>query len=235
MERVPVEKYERLLFDADGTLLDFRRAEEKAVSRALAGRGIVPEKRIIEKYSAVNASLWRLFEERKIGREEIMQRRFRETLAFFGIPYGKAAGIEEEYERFLAGEHDLLENAREVCKTLSRTHRLYILTNGGGHTQTRRIQECGLMPFLDGVFISGEMGVSKPSAAFFEAVFARLGLLTGAERKSALMIGDSYSSDILGALQAGIDSCWYNPAGEPLGERHAPTYEIGDLTALLPA
>ena len=233
MKKVPIQNYKILLFDADGTLVDFHKAETQAVSRVLEKYGIEPEPRIIEKYSAVNASLWKLLELKQIRREDIMNRRFKETFAFFGLPYSEEFGIEAEYERLLAEGHDLLEHAREVCETLSKTHRLYILTNGGTYTQTRRIQDCGLLPYLDGVFISGEMGVTKPSKEFFDIVFERIGVAAN-EKESVLMIGDSYSSDILGAMNAGIDSCWYNPAGEPLGERNAPTYEIRDLRVLLP-
>jgi len=48
-----------------------------------------------------------------------------------------------------------------------------------------------------------------------------------------LMVGDSLSSDIQGAVNFGIDSCWLNESGRPApqdGPR--PTYWISSLAEL---
>ena len=71
------------------------------------------------------------------------------------------------------------------------------------------LKSTGLDKYIDYLFISEEMGVTKPDAAFFDICLERI-----AEPKSScIMIGDSLSSDMLGAKIASIDSVWFMPAG----------------------
>ena len=54
------------------------------------------------------------------------------------------------------------------------------------------------------------MKVTKPDAAFFEICLKRI----GEPKSSCIMIGDSLTSDMLGAKNAGMDSVWFMPAGD---------------------
>ena len=65
--------------------------------------------------------------------------------------------------------------------------------------------------YMDGVFISEEMGTQKPAPEFFEKVFAAL---EWPDKEKCIILGDSQSSDMLGGKNAGIATCWYNPKGE---------------------
>ena len=89
----------------------------------------------------------------------------------------------------------------EVCRTLSRTHRLYIVTNAVASVQRSRLHRSAVAPYITDAFISEEAGASKPSRAYFNYVFARI---PGITQKNCLLIGDSPSSDIRGANNAGI-------------------------------
>ena len=72
-----------------------------------------------------------------------------------------------------------------------------------------RMASTGLDKYIDYLFISEDMGVTKPDEAFFNVCFERI-----AEPKSScIMIGDSLSSDMLGAKNASIDSVWFMPTG----------------------
>lgn len=232
MNKINIDDYKILLFDADGTLLDFDRAEEQAVVKALEKNGVKPSREIIEKYSQINLSLWKKMERGEINREDIMERRFKETFEFFELPYCSEMNIENDYFVFLAEEHELITDAEEVCRRLSQRHRMYIVTNGTARIQHSRWNKSGLNDFFDGVFISEELGFHKPSRDFFHAVFERAGIRE-ADKPSVLLIGDSYSSDITGAFNAGIMSCWFNPKGEALDDKKAPDYEIRELKELL--
>ena len=53
------------------------------------------------------------------------------------------------------------------------------------------------------------MGVAKPDAAFFDLCLEKI----AEPRSSCIMIGDSLSSDMLGAKNASIDSVWFMPSG----------------------
>jgi FMN phosphatase YigB (HAD superfamily) len=88
--------------------------------------------------------------------------------------------------------------------------RIYIASNGATINAKGRIASTGLDKYIDYLFISEDMGVTKPDAAFFDICLERI-----AEPKSScIMIGDSLSSDMLGAKNASIDSVWFMPSGD---------------------
>ena len=85
------------------------------------------------------------------------------------------------------------------------------------------------MPLLSGVFISQEMGVQKPDKAYYEQIMRTFG---DDAREKYLMIGDSLSADIAGGVNAGIDTCWYHPAGAEAAQPQ-PTYTVRGYEELL--
>ena len=82
--------------------------------------------------------------------------------------------------------------------------------------------------FFDYVFISEQLGTKKPEKDFYDKVFAQIGEI---RRKSAIMVGDSLSSDMQGGRNAGIPTCFYGTR-ENADERC--DYVIEDLLDLLP-
>nr|MDJ0498493.1 HAD-IA family hydrolase [Acidimicrobiia bacterium] len=92
-----------------------------------------------------------------------------------------------------------------------------------------RIARLGLEPLFDAIVISGEVGVSKPDAAIFELALVALGQ---PEKPTALMVGDSLSSDITGANNFGIAACWYNPARKTRPNGVNIDHEIASLDEL---
>lgn len=134
------------------------------------------------------------------------------------------------YMEQLSRHADLLEEAEEICNILYKKYKLYIITNGSSLTQHGRFAICPLTPLFQNIFISEDMGVKKPQKAYFDAVAAAI---PGFDPQRALVIGDSLSSDILGANHAGWDCCWYNPQALPnFSDAHC-TYEIRRLRNLL--
>ena len=79
---------------------------------------------------------------------------------------------------------------------------------------------------FDGLFISEELGVEKPSAAFFDACFARFPEL---KRSETVMIGDSLTSDIAGGHAAGLLTVWFNPSHAPNPTSIRPDREVERL------
>ena len=124
-----------------------------------------------------------------------------------------------------------MPGALKLCRTLHERRRLYLATNGVGYVQKKRLRGSALAPYIDGIFISEEMGYSKPDPRFFDEVFVRLG---NPDRKSAIMLGDSLSSDMLGASRAGIAGCWYCPDDKKQPQGILPDYRIRQLEEFLP-
>ena len=107
------------------------------------------------------------------------------------------------------------------------------MTNGLGDVQRARIERLGLERYFDAIVISGEVGVSKPDPAIFELAFADLGF---PPLDTVVMVGDSLSSDMRGAANAGIAGCWYNPQRRSADPTVSLTHEIatlGDLAAIV--
>lgn len=223
-------KYRFLLLDADGTLFDFLRCEHDALIDALADFGVTADEEMVKSYSRINDSLWKMLERGEIRKNVLREERFRR----FAVEYGFSLDIpalSAAYTDHLSAKNFLVPGALPVCRTLAGKYKLYIVTNGLKTVQERRLDASPLCPFFSGRFISEEMGAEKPSPAFFAAVDARI---PDFSPEKALIIGDSLSSDMKGGVAAGIDTCWYNPAGLPAPKDMNITYTIGRLEELLP-
>ena len=79
---------------------------------------------------------------------------------------------------------------------------------------------------MDGIFLSEQLEVEKPNAAFFNKVFAEIGPV---DKSEVMIVGDSLTSDICGGNNAGILTCWYNPGKAAGAENYKVDYEIADL------
>lgn len=106
-----------------------------------------------------------------------------------------------------------------------------IITNGFQALQQKRLENTQTAAFFEWVVVSEIVGVAKPDPAIFEYALAQMG--EPVERSRILMVGDTLASDILGANQAGIDSCWFNPHQQPNTTDIRPTFEIHAMRDLL--
>lgn len=220
-------RYTTLYFDLDNTLLDFFAAERNAIGRLLAAFGIEPKPEYISLYSEINKKTWAKFERGEIEREDIFESRFVEFTAAIGAKVDTAK-MSGDYFSLLAEGHDCLPGAKEILEYLKQKgYTVCATTNGVSKTQHRRIAESGLQGYFDFVFISEDTGTKKPEKAYFDYVMANT---PEKDRRKILVIGDSQSSDILGGINAGLDTCWLNADGA--AATHTPTYEIRNIKEL---
>lgn len=219
-----------VFFDLDDTLLDFTRAEAAALRSTLAEMGAPADDGVLARYHAINADQWRLLEERRLTREQVLVGRFDILFGELGLRRS-ARETCERYEGHLAEGHWFIPGAEALLKELFPRYDLYLASNGTAEVQHRRLESAGILRFFRGVFISQEMGADKPSRAFFEKCFAAI---PGFSRESAVMVGDSLTSDIRGGAGAGLRTCWFNPRGMPARTDIVPDYEISDLSQLPP-
>jgi 2-haloacid dehalogenase len=221
-------RYTTLLFDADGTLFDFNQSEHEALKQTLRAHALPFTAEIRSAYRDINQELWNTFEKGAISKEELQFERFQRLIDWIGQP-AEARALNQTYVSELAQCSFIFEDALEIIRDLSLTHQLAIITNGIARVQYARFQKSELSSLISRVFISEEIGVPKPEKAFFEHVVSELKI---ENREHALVIGDSLSADIHGGINAGIDTCWYNPAHQPIDPSIQPTYEIDELDAL---
>ena len=216
-----------ILWDIDGTLLDFLAAEKAAIRACFAqfGLGDCSDEQIA-RYSAINQSYWRRLENGEITKAQVLVGRFEEFFAGEGLDPALAVPFNETYQVRLGDTVCFMDRSYELISRLRGRVRQYAVTNGTRVAQERKLKKSGLGELFDGVFISELVGAEKPSPAFFDYVFDHIGPV---EKPEVLMVGDSLTSDMRGGLQAGIPCCWYNPKGLPLPEGMAPDYVIHDL------
>lgn len=212
-----------LLFDADNTLYDFQATEKAALGRLFGEYGISWS--LVDIYHEGNRRCWRMFEEGAMTIEELEPARFR---MFF-----EAIGIAEDpieagrlYSKYLGEEGIMLPGAIELLEKLYGRYSLSIVTNGIADVQRERIRRSDTGRFFDNVFISQEIGFSKPDPRFFSFVLNAL----GAEKESCLVIGDSLTSDIKGARDSGIDSVYISFSGDSTDEA---TYCVSSYDGLM--
>ncbi len=217
-----------LLFDADRTLLDFSASERNSLAKAFADYALPFSDEVYQFHLQHNAKLWEDYEKGLIDRETVLYTRFVRLFAHFGYQADGVA-FEDCYRHHLEHSCELLPDALEVVQTLSRTHLLYLVTNGVSSTQRMRMRDSGLAPYFQELFISEEIGWQKPRKEFFDYCFAHI---PDFHREQALIIGDSLTSDIRGGNQAGIETCWFNPEGAKNNADVRVDYEIGSLKEL---
>lgn len=215
-----------LLFDLDDTLFDFHRSEREALEKTLLSFGITPNDEIIEYYSRVNDSQWKLLEKGELTREQVLTGRF--DIFYEGI--GKS-GIDSNetwvrYENNLSKSWYYIDGAEELLSELCLDYELYIVSNGTATVQDGRIAASGIGKYFKDIFISQRIGYNKPDKRFFDLCFEKM---NGLKHENALLIGDSLSSDIQGGINSGIATLWYNPHNKKATEEIRPSYEVTSL------
>ena len=216
-----------ILWDVDGTLLDFLAAEREAI-KSLFRRFNLGEcsDDMLKQYSAINKSYWERLERGELTKSQILVGRFIDFFALNGIDTAIAPEFNEAYQISLGDTIVYHDNSLEIVKALRGKVKQYVVSNGTIVAQTKKLELSGLGKLMDGIFLSEEIGIEKPNIGFFDKVFESI---EPAGKSEILIIGDSLSSDIRGGNNAGIPCCWYNPNGAPLPENIRIDYEIRNL------
>lgn len=220
--------FEFLFLDLDDTILDFQKAERIAISKTIREYGLEPTEEVLHRYHLINKWHWEQLELGKMTREDVLRNRFGALFAEFGVA-ADAEGCARAYEKNLSVGHWFLPGAEETVEALSKTHRLFLASNGTASVQKGRMTSANLYRFFERVFVSQEIGHNKPSAAYFAGCFAQI---PDFDPRKAMIVGDSLSSDIKGGINAGIATCWVNPTHAPGRADIRPDYEIEYLHQL---
>ena len=223
-----MRKYQWLLFDADGTLFDYDRAESRALRSVFESFAVPFCSEHLAAYRRINDALWKALETGQTTPEQVKLRRFEMLLE--GISGNHSPkDFSVAYLECLADCSELLEDAAQVLERLHTHYRLAILTNGLQRVQRRRLASSAINQYVDEMIVSEEVGAAKPAKEYFAIAFAKLG---NPPRDSALMIGDNWNSDIIGAFNYGVDACWYNPAAKPRPTSASIIREVTSLREL---
>ena len=222
-------KYSIILFDADHTLFDFKKCEYHALKEALSELSLPNGDEYIERYSEINEMMWKALERGEITKERLVLERFERFLKEFDFDCDTER-LSELYKERLSQQTYLFDGVEELLKKLYGTRRMFIITNGVKRVQDGRMSRSPISRYFEKIFISEVIGYEKPSKRFFESVMAQI---PDFDIKRAIVIGDSLTSDIKGGINAGIDTCWYNPEGKKAPADMPITYTVRDLAEIL--
>lgn len=216
-----------ILWDVDGTLLDFI-AAEKAAIKTLFGEFNLGQcsDEMIKRYSEINKTYWQRLERGEITKQEVLVGRFKEFFKSEGIDISVVEEFNSLYQLRLGDTIIYHDDSLEIIKSLQGRVRQYVVSNGTVEAQSKKLRLSGLGELVDGIFLSEHIGVEKPNIEFFDKVLEEI---KPADRSSILIVGDSLTSDIQGGNNAGIVTCWYNPLGDKAPDKYRIDYEISDL------
>lgn len=229
-----MRRFTTILWDLDQTLLDFDKSMDYALRASFRHLGLTITDEIVERYAAINDSYWKRLELGEVTKEEVLIGRFRTLFEELEIAQYQAEDIEGYYQEKLGSVAFILNNADQVIRRLKeKGFKQFVLTNGVNRTQANKMKLSGLDQLVDGVFVSELIGYPKPRKEYYDACFLSPAL-EGIDRSECLIVGDSLTSDIKGANNAGIANCWYNPTGTVNDKDVTVDYEICSLEELYP-
>ena len=219
--------YKYLLWDIDGTVLNFLASEAYAI-RFLFRKYDLGEcsDDMLKAYSEINSKYWKKLERGEMTKQEILVGRFIEFFSLIGADTSISESFNLDYQETLGDYIEFVDNAKDILLSQKGKYVLAAVTNGTKTAQEKKLRLSGLDSVFDAIFISENVGFEKPNVKYFEFVFKKLRVT---DKREVLIIGDSLTSDIKGGVNAGIDTCWYNPTHKIDTSGLPITYEIDNL------
>ena len=232
-------RYKAIFIDIDDTLLDYipccREAFDAAMHELSTEYRIQSTDRITqdELFKLFFEISGRLFSEAKHGLHtvaEVMELYPREFIEKSGLVDEGVSGLVERctetfkhaFRASWGKTHTLVPGAEEMLARLqAKGYRLFAASNSFGHLQRSRLEQAGILHYFEDTYISMDIGYDKPDIRFYQEALRRCGL----QPSEVLMIGDSMTTDVLGAQSAGIDALYFNRQKDSLLELVKPLIE----------
>lgn len=232
-----MKQYKALFLDWDDTIGDWTQAEHHALRDLYdtyhLDRLYPTFEDYIGAYKPYNLELWGQYGRGEVSKEKLHFERFYRPIETLRVESQEsrvrmAREMGAEFLRLTNKYFSVLPGAAEVVRRLASRYPLTIISSGFKEVQYYKFAHSGLQDCFAHTIISEEVGINKPQPEIFRIALR----LNNVHAEEALMIGDSYSSDIAGAKAAGIDQVWLHegPAEE------TATYivpRIGDIFSIL--
>lgn len=205
-------KYKWLLFDLDNTLIDFKNTSHRSLVASFKEYDLAFDEEAYHTYLTVNKGIWEAFEQKKIDAVTLRRKRFSETFQALNIKGVDPAQFNKSYMQNLVSFSYAYEGVVDLLTDLKNQYTLSIITNGLKEAQRPRLNITGIVHFFDSIIVSDEIGIAKPDKGFFDYSLATINHSFNPEE--IIVIGDNLGSDILGAHNAGLPSCWISHGKE---------------------
>ena len=231
-----MKQYKAIFLDWDDTIGDWTTAEHKALQDIYThyqlNRLYPTFEHYLNAYKPYNLELWGKYGRGEVTKEWLHLQRFLRPIE--GLPVtgdglrDLAHEMGAEFLQLTNKYFCLLPDAEEAVKYLASKYPLTIISNGFKEVQYYKFEHSGLAPYFTHTLISEEVGINKPQPGIFQIALQRNGI----SADQAVMIGDSYFSDIAGAKAAGIDQIWVMGEGLRVTGETA-TYIVPKITNIL--
>lgn len=239
-----MKKYNVILWDLDGTLWDLHGNTQIALKQLFEKYKTSNFKnasweQFTSNYEVFNERVWALYREGKIVKEELRTKRFSDLFDSVDAEYS-AEFVNQFADEFLficPRLNTMIPGALDVLLASQKDYINVMITNGFIEVQGIKMDSANIRNYFQHVVYSEEAGVRKPNRAIFDLALQK----ASARPEQAIMIGDDWEADILGARNAGIDQVFFEATEKRLDEitgrkgvRHnySPTFTIASLHEL---
>ncbi len=241
-----MKQYKAVFIDWDDTIGDFLGAAKLALQDMYEKYNLSEYFASFEEfflfYKPHNIELWDKYGKDLVTKEYLSFDRF-----FYPLMHGSRVGkrlrvkserqevaalaeqLSEDFLNMTTARFSLLEGAEELVRYLAKKYPLTVVTNGFVEVQYEKFDKSGLRDCFAHIVLSEEIGCQKPNPRIFEEALR----MNGLQAEEVVMIGDSWSSDIQGAINAGIDQIWIRKSNDPLPEEQSATYLVKTLSEIM--
>ena len=163
-----------ILWDVDGTLLDFLAAEEAAIRKLFVefDMGECSDE-MLTRYSKINRSYWERLERNEITKQQVLVGRFKEFFASEGLDAGVAEQFNAKYQYALGDTIVPRDNSLEIVRKLQGKVRQYVVSNGTIIAQNKKLRLSGLGALMDGIFLWKNWVLRSRTLNFLRKLFLR--------------------------------------------------------------
>jgi len=179
-------RYKAVLFDLDGTLLDYKAAQRKATDNNTT------------LFELINSPEVQNYEARGIPSPDSQE--MKQAFSNAGVQHNPTAFLNSFFKK-LSEQGILIKGAEEILKSLKSKVKLAVVSNGSGNVQNPRLEKAGIAHYFPNRFFSRDIGIAKPDPEILRIAMKKLNVT----KEETLFIGDSTTSDQLAAEAAGID------------------------------
>ncbi|MBE7039006.1 MAG: noncanonical pyrimidine nucleotidase, YjjG family [Ruminococcaceae bacterium] len=192
--------------DIDDTLLDFDKCAKNSIIAACKKYNIKYTSEIFDTFKKINTQLWLDIEKGNLTKSELHKVRWKLIFNELKIDADGIA-FENMFFNNLSVSADPVDGASEMLKYLYSKYIICAATNAAYNQQVKRLKMCNMYNYIKYIFASEKLGFQKPTKEFFDSCFSALGNIN---KNETIIIGDSISADIIGGIEYGIKTCWFN-------------------------
>jgi HAD superfamily hydrolase (TIGR01549 family) len=207
----PKEGLRVVLFDMDDTLFDHSFSLRKglaAVWRSDPALRARPLAGFVGEYERLLEEIHPRVLHGQTTHAEARVERFRRLFEWAGSPRSESevTALSDRYRSTYQDSRRPVEGAPALLRSLHGRVAVGVVSNNHTAEQREKAKAIGIGEYLDFLLTSEDAGVEKPKPGIFRAALSR----AGAKPSEAVMVGDNWSADIVGARTAGIRPVWLN-------------------------